>query len=173
MILLKHNLRSFRAAVLDDSTADQPVKEMAIRRCETPPEMRMALGTNRDTPQVTGKPGEFRRCRSHIAATPGILVAGDFKNDALRVGKGVRVRAIDDPAFCRGGDHVQALPADDGTVDCRDRLILLRYTGINAPLPGCRIRPKKIQALAGHRWIEPLAADFISKKIHVRFQGSA
>ena len=50
----------------DNPVGDQSVKKMAIRTRKAPSKVNMAIGTHRNTPHVTGKPGEFRRVMADI-----------------------------------------------------------------------------------------------------------
>jgi len=111
-------------AMGDKPIGDQSVKEMTAGCRKTPTKMDMAIGANSNTPGVSGKPGEFNRLGPNGCASPCVAETGDLKNDTLRVGKDVCVRTIDGLAFGRGGDHMQALPADDGIFGCRRSLVL-------------------------------------------------
>ena len=84
----------------DESVNDQSMEKMALNRREAPSKVNMAVGTHSNTPHAASKPGELGRAGSNINASPGIPVTGNFKNDAFRIGKRVRVCALDHPAFC-------------------------------------------------------------------------
>ena len=111
----------------------------------------MAIGTNSNAPHITDKPGEFGRCRPHITAPPGIPVTDDFKNDPFRVGKRVRVRAVDDLVLCVRSDHVQALAADNCIRGCRRCLVLRHCNRINIYLLRLGNRPEKMR-VSVHRF---------------------
>jgi hypothetical protein len=84
----------------DDSAGDQSVKKMAPNCREAPSKVNMAVGTHSNTPHVAGKPGELGRTGSNIDASPGIPETGNFKNDTFRIGKRMRLRAVDHLALC-------------------------------------------------------------------------
>ena len=81
-------------------------------RRKTPTQMNVAAGANRDAPYMAGKPGEFGRCRTDVGTSPCVTVAGNFKNDALRIGERMHMGIVDHPAFGGGGDFTPALTAD-------------------------------------------------------------
>ncbi len=84
----------------DEPVGDQPVKETAVSCREAPSKVNLAVGTHGNTPHGAGKPGELRRVGSNIHASPGMPVAGDFKNDTLGIGERMCVCAVDRLALC-------------------------------------------------------------------------
>ena len=92
-----------------DSAGDQSVKKKAARCRKAPSKVNMAIGTNSNTPHVTGKPGEFGRGGSDIATAPGIPVTDNFKNNSFGIGKRVPEITIDNFTFRVRRNHVEAL----------------------------------------------------------------
>jgi len=104
----------------------------------------MAVGTHSNTPHAASKPGELGRAGSNINASPGIPVTGNIKNDAFRIGKGVRVCAVDGLVLCDGSNHVEALTTDN-CIRCRHRcLVLRRCNGFVPHLSRLGIRSEQI-----------------------------
>ena len=75
--------------------------------------MGQAHGTKADSPSITAKPGKLRCRRPRVTATLCILKATDFIHDAVGIGEGVMVRALDRNALRRSGNGLMALPAED------------------------------------------------------------
>lgn len=84
----------------DESVGNQPVKKMAFACREAPSKVNVAVGTHSNTPYVASKPGELGGTGPNIDASPGMPVAGYFKNDTFRIGKRLRVCAVDHRALC-------------------------------------------------------------------------
>ncbi len=156
------------SAVGNQSTVDQSVKETTIRHRKTPSKVNMAIGTNRNTPNVTGKPGKFRRCGPQVATSPGVTVTSNLKNGAFRIGKGVRVCTVDDRAFYGRRNHMKALAANNCTKGCCRSLGLGSDNRIPVRLFRLRIRSKQIRKTVLHRRMGPAAAGWYKRDAHGR-----
>jgi len=75
--------------------------------------MGQAHGTKTDSPGITAKPGKLRCRRPRVTATLCILKTTDFIHDAVGIGEGVMVRALDRNTLRRSGNGLMALPTED------------------------------------------------------------
>ena len=128
----------------------------------------MATATNSDAPKKTGKPGELGRCGPDIPASPGCPITDNFKNDAFRVGKGVRMGAVDDLALRGCSDPVETLTTDNCLFGIRRHLVVRQSDGIGAHLLRIGNGSKVIDRSDG-RWPTVMTAvGFYKRMFHNR-----
>jgi hypothetical protein len=97
----------------DQAIEDQSEKTVPAGGAKLPSQMNPAGGANTHPPIMPSKPGEFLRGRADRPAPLSAPKAADFKNDPMRIGKGVAVLALDADALGRPGDGMQATAAED------------------------------------------------------------
>jgi len=106
----------------------------------------MAVEADRNAPHIPRKPGELRRCGSHIAAPPGIFVASDFKYDTLGIGKCVGVGPMKLHDLGCGSDFVKTLSADDAFHGRFHGLIFIRRQRAGGRFDRCGNRTEQVQS---------------------------
>jgi hypothetical protein len=95
----------------DQAIEDQSEKRVPVGGAKAPPHMKPAGGAYAHPPIMPCKPGEFLRSRADRPTPLGAPKAADFKNDPMRIGKGVAVLALDADTLGWPGDGMQAAAA--------------------------------------------------------------
>jgi hypothetical protein len=89
--------------------------------CKKPAHVRQTVCADGNPSIVSRKPGKFIRGCSGCGTTRGLLKTPDFKHNAVRIGKGMVMGAVDNNPLSGPGDKRQALPAKQGRRLVRSR----------------------------------------------------